>query len=162
MRAWFAAGATTAFTGRYVLLRMLLVKFKRNVDALNAGDHRPLLRSYHRDAVLRFADGDHRWAGVHAGRDAIEEFLKSFVHAGLRGEIVEAYFGGPPWRMTILVRFNDHALAPDGTVAYRNRTILQVRTRWGRIVEQEDFYEDTARIEAFDARLRELGLGPRP
>lgn len=158
MRAWFAAGATTAFTGRYVLLRVLLNKFKRDVAALNAGDHRPLLRSYHRDAVLRFAEGNHRWAGVHVGRDAIEDFLKSFVAAGLRGEIVEAYFGGPPWRMTILVRFNDHALGPDGSVLYRNRTVLLVRTKWGRIVEQEDFYENTARIEAFEERLRQLGL----
>ncbi|GAA4472878.1 hypothetical protein GCM10023094_05660 [Rhodococcus olei] len=159
MKAWFAVGATTAFTGRYVLLRVLLRKFQRDVAALNAGDHRPLLRSYRSDAVLRFADGDHRWAGLHVGRDEIDAFLRSFVDAGLQGEITEAYFGGPPWRMTVLVRFNDHATGPDGEVVYRNRTVLLVRTRWGRIVEQEDFYENTARIEAFDARLRELGLG---
>lgn len=154
MRAWFAAGGATAFTGRYVLRRVLTRKFEREVAALNAGDHRPLLRSYHRDAVVRFADGGHRWAGVHVGHDAIEAFLLGFVNAGLRGEIAEAYFGGPPWRMTTVVRFTDRASAR----GHRARTVLLVRTRWGRIVEQEDFFENTARIDAFDARLRELGL----
>lgn len=156
MRTWFAAGASAAITGRYVLLRVLLRKFRRDVAALNAGDHQPLLASYHPDAVLRFAEGDHRWAGTHRGRAAIERFLLSFVEAGLRGEIVEAFFGGAPWRMTIVARFDDRAIGPDGTVLYRNRTVLLLRTRWGRIIEQEDFYEDTARIEAFDARLREI------
>ena len=31
------------------------------------------------------------------------------------------------------------------------------RTRWGKIVEHEDFYEDTARLVALDQKLRELG-----
>ncbi len=158
MRAWFAAGATTAFTGRYVLLRVLLHRFTRDVAALNAGDHRPLLSAYRHDAVLRSGELDHRWSGVYVGRDAIEEFLRTFVASRLRGEIGAAYFGGPPWRMTTLVRFTTHVIAPNGAVRHRSRTILQVRTRWGRIVEQEDFYENTARAEAFDARLRQLGL----
>ncbi|PTR24031.1 hypothetical protein C8K36_10841 [Rhodococcus sp. OK519] len=89
------------------------------------------------------------------GRPAIEKFLQSFVDAGLHGEITEVYFGGAPWRMTLLARFDDRANASDGSPLYRNRTVLLVRTRWGKIVEQEDFYEDTSRIDAFDARLRE-------
>ncbi|MGW0176063.1 nuclear transport factor 2 family protein [Rhodococcus sp. NPDC003322] len=156
MRAWFPLGAATVIAGRYLLLRALLRKFRGDLAALNAGDHRPLLGSYHPDAVLRFADGDHRWAGVHRGRPAIERFLESFVRAGLQGEIVEAYFGGAPWRLTIVARFDDHAIGPDGAVLYRNRSVLLLRTRWGRVVEQEDFFEDTTRIAAFDARLREL------
>ncbi|MFD4183293.1 nuclear transport factor 2 family protein [Rhodococcus sp. NPDC058514] len=152
----FLAGVSTALACRAVLLRALLFKFNRDVRALNAGDYHPLLRSYHRDAVLRFADGDHRWAGVHNGRDAIERFLRDFVHAGLQGEVSEAYFGGVPWRMTLVARFNDRADGPDGLTLYRNRTVLLVRTRWGKIVEQEDFYEDTSRIEAFETRLRQI------
>lgn len=49
---------------------------------------------------------------------------------------------------------------PDGERLYANRTVLVIRSRWGRIVEHEDFYEDTARIESFDSRLRELGIEP--
>lgn len=67
---------------------------------------------------------------------------------------------GPPWRMTLLARFDDHAAAPDGEELYANRTVLLLRTRWGRIVRQADYYEDTVRMAAFDRRLRDLGVVP--
>jgi len=159
MKSWFAAGLATAIVSRSLLHKALIFKFGRDVRALNSGNYRPLLGSYHRDAVLRFADGDHRWAGEHAGRDRIENFLQEFVAAGLQDEVTEAYFGGPPWRMTLLARFDDRALGPDGSVIYRNRTVLLVRTKWGKIIEQEDYYEDTARIGDFDRRLREIEAG---
>jgi hypothetical protein len=37
-----------------------------------------------------------------------------------------------------------------------------VRTRWGRIVDHEDFYVDTTRLAAFDRKLSELGIAPIP
>lgn len=159
MKRRFAAGFGTAIVSRSLLRKALIFKFRRDVRALNSGNYRPLLNSYHHHAVLRFAEGDHRWAGVHAGRDQIETFLQEFVDAGLQGAVTEAYFGGPLWRMTLLVRFDDRALGPDGAVIYQNRTVLLVRTKWGRIVEQEDYYEDTARIGDFDRRLREIEAG---
>ncbi|NHP14251.1 hypothetical protein DBV08_20815 [Rhodococcus sp. KBW08] len=61
--------------------------------------------------------------------------------------------------MTLLARFDDRALGPDGSVIYHNRTVLLVRTNWGKIIEQEDYYEDTARIGDFDRRLREIEAG---
>ena len=132
MKRWFAAGFGTAIVSRSLLRQALILKFRRDVRALNSGNYQPLLNSYHRDAVLRFADGDHRWSGVHAGRDRIETFLQEFVDAGLQGAVTEAYFGGPLWRMTLLARFDDRALGPDGAVIYRNRTVLLVRTKWER------------------------------
>jgi ketosteroid isomerase-like protein len=59
--------------------------------------------------------------------------------------------------MTLLARFDDHAHNPEGEEIYRNRTVLLARTRWGRIVRQEDFYEDTQAISTFETRLSELG-----
>jgi hypothetical protein len=38
--------------------------------------------------------------------------------------------------------------------------VLLARTRWGRIVRHEDFYEDTQRIAALETRLSELGVRP--
>jgi hypothetical protein len=38
--------------------------------------------------------------------------------------------------------------------------VIVARTRWGKIVEHDDFYLDTARIVAFDEKLRELGVEP--
>lgn len=153
-----AAGA--ALAGRAILSRALLVKFRRDVRAINAGDHQPILSVYAEDAVLRFNEGDHRWSGEHRGKAAIDRFLRDFTRAGLQGEIRELFVAGPPWRLTLIARFDDWARAPDGEEIYRNRTVLLIRTRWGKIVHHEDFYEDTERIDALEARLRELGVEP--
>ena len=152
------AGAGGAIATRALLLRVLLFKLRRGVRALNAGDFEPLLSSYAEDAVLLFNDGEHRWAGEHRGRTAIARLLADFVGAGMRGEITELFAAGPPWRMTLVVRFDDHAVGPAGEELYRNRTVLLACTRWGRIVRQEDFYEDTQRILTLVSRLTELGI----
>ena len=84
----------------------------------------------------------------------------SFTAARLQGEIRSVALSGPPWALTIWARVDDWADAPDGERIYENRTVLVLRTRWGRIVEQQDYYFDTGRIEAFDRRLGELGVEP--
>jgi len=151
------AGAAGAVAARRLLARVLLFKFRRDIAALNAGDYQPVLSSYAEDAVLRFNEGPHRWAGEHRGKPAIASFLQSFVDAGIQGEITELFISGPPWRMTLLARFDDHATDPAGEEIYSNCTVLLARTRWGRIVRQEDFYEDTQAINTFETRLSELG-----
>ncbi|WP_022926862.1 nuclear transport factor 2 family protein [Patulibacter americanus] len=155
-RKRFAAGAAAAVAARAVLPRLLLVKFRRDVAALNAGDHSRLLAAYAPGATLHFAPGTHRWAGDWVGRDEIDRFLRAFTAAGIQGEIKGLALSGPPWAMTLMVRFDDHADAPDGRRIYENRTVLVLRTRWGRIVDHDDFYADTARIEAFDRELTAL------
>jgi ketosteroid isomerase-like protein len=138
MKRGFLLGIAATIGARALLQRLLLRQFAANVAALNAGDYRPLLANYADDAVLRFNDGPHRWAGEHRGRDAIEHFLQDFVGAGLKGEIRQLWTAGPPWAMTMAVRFDDEAT--DGPERlYANRVAMVIRTRWGRIVEQEDF-----------------------
>jgi hypothetical protein len=85
-------------------------------------------------------------------RDAIEAFLKAFVAAGIQGELVELFTQGLPWRLTLVARFDDFANGPSGERLHENRTVLVLTTRWGRVVRQEDFYEDTGRILAFEAQ----------
>jgi ketosteroid isomerase-like protein len=154
------AGIALAIVARVLLVRALLWKLRRDVARLNRGDYGPLLAGYHPDAVLHFTEGPHRWSGEHRGRAAIERFLRDFVNAGLEGEVAALWVGGPPWALTMVARFDDAARGPDGERIYSNRTMLWVRTRWGRIVEQRDFYEDTRHIAEFDRRLRELGIEP--
>ena len=155
------AGAGAAIACRGLLRRALLDKFRRDVVRLNAGDHGGLLGGYADDAVLRFSSGGkHRWAGEHRGKPAIERFLRDFTGAGLQGEIKDLWIGGPPWAMTVVARFDDWADAADGTRLYANRSCLVIRTRWAKIVEHEDFYEDTGRIAEFEKRLSELGIHP--
>jgi ketosteroid isomerase-like protein len=153
-------GAAIAIAGRALLPQLLLVKFGRDVEKLNAGDHSTLLDAYAEDAILRFNDGDHRWAGDWNGKASIDRFLQNFTAAGIQGEIRSIAISGPPWAMTMIVRFDDHADGPDGTRLYENRTVLVLRTKWGKVVEQEDYYADTARITEFDRKLADLGVAP--
>lgn len=143
-----------------MLSYVLLAKLRGDLHALDAGDYRPLLASYAEDAVLRFHEGDHRWSGEHRGKQAIERFLRNFTAAGLQGEVRQLLVAGPPWRMTVVVRFDDQAAGRDGRMLYRNRTVLLIRTRWGRIIQHEDFYEDTGRIETLEGHLRASGVQP--
>ncbi len=154
------AGAGAAIATRALLRGMLLVKFRRDVRRLNAGDHRPLLAGYAEDAVLRFNRGQHRWSGEHRGRTAIDRFLDDFVRAGIRGEIRGLWIAGAPWSLTVLVRFDDRATGPRGEELYANRVAMVIRTRWGKVVEHDDFFEDTGRILALEEKLQELGIAP--
>jgi ketosteroid isomerase-like protein len=159
-RSSLIIGCLATLAVRALFIRGLLAKLERDVERLNDGDYRPLLAGYADSAVLNFNDGPHRWAGEHRGRPAIERFLRDFTRAGINGRIRALWIGGPPWAMTLVVRFDDWARTSDGEEIYANRTLLLARTRWGRIVEQDDFYEDTGRILAFEQRLRELGIEP--
>ena len=158
----FLAGAAATIAARALLPRLLLMQFARDTKRINAGDHSALLANYADDAVLHFAPGEHRWAGDWVGKPAIDRFLQNFVAARIRGEIRQLVLSGPPWALTLWVRFDDHADAPNGTRIYENRTVLVIRTRWGKIVEHEDFYLDTVRMVEFDRRLTELGVQPIP
>lgn len=155
-----AGGAALGLGARALLVRALLLKLRRDVSSINRGDYAPLLRGYADDAVLVFNDGTHRWAGEHRGKAAIELFLQNFTAAGLHGELTGLLVSGAPWALTMMARFDDHAINADGDELYRNRVVMLVHTRWGKIVRHEDFYEDTNRIEDFDRRLNDLGIKP--
>lgn len=159
-RTAFLAGAGTVLAARALLIRGLHAKFAADIKKLNAGDYSSLLNAFADDGVIVFTENDTRWSGEHRGRAAIERFLQDFTRAGLQGKITEVFVGGPPWRMTLLARFDDHADGPDGERLYENRTVLVIRTRWGKIVHQEDFYVDTVRMQEFERRLTALGVAP--
>lgn len=152
------AGAALALGARALLPRLLLFKFQPGIDQLNAGDHRGLLDNYADDFVLHFHDGPHRWAGDWVGKAGMDRFLQNFTAAGIKGEIKSIATSGPIWAMTMWVRFDDHADAPDGTRIYDNHTVLVLRTRLGKVVEQHDYFADTAAILALDNALEELGV----
>lgn len=155
-------GAGAAIAARALLPKLLVVKFGRDVRRLNAGDYSTLLRAYADDAVLHFAEGEHRWSGDWVGKAAIERFLKNFTAAKVQGKLRQVAVSGPPWALMIWARFDDFVNAADGTPLYENRTVLVMRTRWGKIVDHEDFYADTARIAELDHKLTALGVAPVP
>ncbi|MHB1468486.1 MAG: nuclear transport factor 2 family protein [Solirubrobacteraceae bacterium] len=154
----FLAGAATALAARATLPRLLRLRFAPAVARLNAGDHTTLLDAYAEDFVLHFNEGPHRWSGDWVGKAEMDRFLQNFTAAGIEGEVREIATSGPLWALVMWVRFDDHAKAPDGTRVYENSTVLVLRTRWGKVVEQHDFYMDTERIRAFDRNLTERGV----
>ncbi|MBV9195145.1 MAG: nuclear transport factor 2 family protein [Solirubrobacterales bacterium] len=156
------AGAMLALIGRSLLVQLLLLKLGRDVRKLNAGDYSSLLDAYAEDIVLHFNDGGHRWAGDWVGKAGVARFLQNFTAARIRGEIKGIATSGPLWALTLWVRFDDHADAPDGTRLYENQTVLVLRTKRGKVVEQHDFYLDTGRILDFDHKLSDLGVAPVP
>jgi hypothetical protein len=107
---------------------------------------------------LHFNAGRHRWSGDFVGKPEIERFLKNFVAAGLRGELGRLWTSGRPWALEVCVHFNDEAHGPDGEQIYANRDRAVGAPRWGRIVEQRDYYEDTVRILELDSKLHQLGI----
>jgi hypothetical protein len=60
--------------------------------------------------------------------------------------------------LTGIARFDDRAVGSDGEDLYSNQTLILVRTKWGKVFEQRDFYVDTERITEFDRKLTELGI----
>jgi ketosteroid isomerase-like protein len=158
----FGLGFSVAIAGRALVPHLLMRKFARDVRRLNAGDYSSLLAAYSDEFVLHFNEGDHRWSGDWVGRAGMERFLQNFTAAHIQGEIRQIAISGPPWALTLWARFDDHADAPDGGRIYQNRTALVLRTRWGKIIEQDDFYADTAPIIALDRKLTELGVHAVP
>jgi ketosteroid isomerase-like protein len=158
----FILGFGVATAGRALIPQLLRLKFVRDVSRLNSGDYSSLLAAYGDDFVLHFNEGDHRWSGDWVGKAGMERFLQNFTAAHIQGTIREIAISGPPWALMLWARFDDHADAPDGTRIYQNRTTLVLRTRWGRIIEQDDFYADTAPIIALDRKLAELGIPAVP
>ncbi|MBN9623828.1 MAG: nuclear transport factor 2 family protein [Actinobacteria bacterium] len=156
------AGAALGLGARALFPRLLLLKFKGDVAKLNAGDYKPLLSAYADDFVLHFHEGPHRWSGDWVGKPAFDRFLQNFTAAGIQGELKSVATSGPLWALTMWAQFDDYAEAPDGTRIYENRGLLVLRTRWGKVVEQYDYYGDTAVIVSFDKALEELGVPAIP
>jgi len=123
----------------------------RNIEALNRGDIRPTLRMEAPDVHFRFP-GSSSWAADVTGRAEVQAWLTRMVATGLQHEVDAVVVGGPPWRMTMVLRGRDHAAGPDGSPIYDNRYVIWATTRWGLIRDYE-VYEDTEKATAFDAHL---------
>jgi len=61
---------------------------------------------------------------------------------------------GPPWNTRVAIRVTDWIIDADGSESYANRAVLMARMAWGKVCDQED-YEDTEHVSAFDRRVRE-------
>jgi ketosteroid isomerase-like protein len=154
--AGLAVGLAVPALYREAVRRM----FRFNVRRLNAGDLRPLVRTYADDVRFTFP-GASSWGGTFVGRAAVERWVGRFVEAGLQLEPNDIVVDGPPWATRACLRFTDRYTAPDGTIAYHNEGVIYARIAWGRLTSYE-VHEDTHKTTAFDAYLAERGLPGAP
>jgi len=88
----------------------------------------------------------------HRGRAEIQAFMQRFVDMKIEMVVEDVLVNGPPWNLRIAARVHHWIVIPNGEDIYTNRAVLFATSRWGRIVEQED-YEDTTRVADFDDYL---------
>ena len=121
---------------------------RRNIEALNRGDHGPVLAMFDDEARLTFP-GESTFAtefhdprpgraayATHRGRAEIERFLRRYVAAGIQMQVEDILVNGWPWKARAMVRCHVWSPGPDGEDRYTNRAVLAVQTRWGKIVRQ--------------------------
>jgi hypothetical protein len=63
---------------------------------------------------------------------------------------VDVVVGGPPWRMSVCIVFDDEVRNESGQVIYSNHGVQYMRLRWGQVMLDE-INLDTQRVAEFDA-----------
>lgn len=157
---WGAIGAAAAVAGRSAMAAMVRRRFARGTRDIARGDRSTMLAAYAEDAVIHFHPGTHRFGGDWVGKKAIDRFLQNLVAVRLQGEFQQLTVIGPPWAMNVWVHLRFSSDAEDGTRLYENSTVLLLRTRWGKVVEQHDFYRDSEPLNSFETLLTERGIAP--
>jgi ketosteroid isomerase-like protein len=110
-----------------------------------AGRDRLMMMATAADVTFTFP-GTSLFAANLAGRESLREWLARFTAVSPRFDIRDVAVSGPPWNMTVAVRFHD-AIGAD----YENEGVEWLRIRWGRVHSLEVFL-DTERVSSWEAR----------
>ena len=134
------------------LVRLLV---ERVYQALGAGNPEPALGMFETNARFRFV-GTHSWALDTTDFAARRLWFERF--AALRPDLrcSDVVVGGPPWRMSVCVVFDDALRGGSGDVVYRNHGVQYLQLRWGRVVLDE-ISLDTQLVADYDAYIAESG-----
>src|SRR5579863_3872970 len=109
------------------MYRWMVSKFVRLAYARAiAGDTRLLMRGAAPDVSFSFP-GTSSFAASFTGREALLEWLSRFTSLQPTFEIEEVVVSGPPWNMTVALRFGD-SIGTD----YRNEGVEWLHVRGGR------------------------------
>jgi ketosteroid isomerase-like protein len=128
------------------LVRLLV---ERVYKALGKGDPKPALRMFATNARFCFA-GSHSWALDTTEPAARRSWFERFAALGPDLRCTDVVVGGPPWRMSVCVVFDDALRDNSGDVVYRNHGVQYLRLRWGRVVLDE-INLDTQRVADYDS-----------
>lgn len=134
------------------LVRLLV---GRTHTALRSGDPDPALRTFETIARLHFA-GTHSWAIDTTEAEARRSWFERF--AALRPDLrcADVVVGGPPWRMSVCVVFDDALHNDSGDLVYGNHGVQYLQLRWDRVVLDE-INLDSQRVADYDRRAASSG-----
>ncbi len=114
-----------------------------------AGDASLMMKATAADVSFRFP-GSSSFAASLEGRESLRAWLDRFTTLDTIFDLREVAVSGPPWNMTVAVRFHD-AIGSD----YENEGVEWLHIRWGRVRSIEVFL-DTERVSSWERRHPEL------
>ena len=139
-------------------------KLRQAFEALNRGDHGPVLASF-APQVEHVFFGDHALAGARHHMRSIGPWyarLKS-VLPDLRFEIEAVTVRGMPWNTVALVEWRDHFTLRDGTRG-GNQGVHALRLKWGKVVSLRVYCDTQVLAEVLRRQLAQgvvdAGLAP--
>lgn len=108
-------------------------KLRHAFDALNRGDHAPVLASFGPQPEHVFF-GDHALAGARHHMQSIEPWYARLkrVLPDLRFDIESVVVRGMPWNTVALVEWRDHFSLKDGR-RRGNQGVHALRLKWGKV-----------------------------
>jgi ketosteroid isomerase-like protein len=127
---------------RWTVGQILRLVYRRTF----AGQDGLMMMATAADVTFSFP-GSSSFAANLVGRESLREWLARFTALRPRFEIRDVAVSGPPWNMTVAVRFHD-AIGAD----YENEGVEWLRMRWGRVRSLEVFL-DTERVSSWEGRL---------
>jgi len=139
-------------------------KLRRAFEALNRGDHAPVLASFGAPVEHVFF-GAHALGGARRDLQGIVAWyarLKTIL-PDLRFDLGAVAVSGMPWNTTALVEWRDTFTLPDGS-RRGNQGVHALRLAWGKVVSLR-IYCDTQLLEAILREMQaqgraEAGLAP--
>lgn len=124
---------------------------ERTMRRLRDGDMGPLRAAYADDVHFVFP-GESTWTADLRGKEAVSAWVARFVRVGLQLTPEQILVAGPPWDTTVVIRFTDQLILPDGATVYENRGTMVCTIAWGKL-KAYTVHEDTQKVAAFDAYL---------
>jgi SnoaL-like domain len=108
---------------RWTVAKLLRFVYRRAI----AGQDGLMMAATAADVRFSFP-GSSSFAASLVGREALREWLARFRALSPRFDIRDVTVSGPPWNMTVALRFRD-AIGAD----YENEGVEWLRIRWGRV-----------------------------
>lgn len=132
-------------------------KLRRAFEALNRGDHGPVIAAFAPGAEHVFY-GDHALAGTRRDMDSIVPWYERLkrVLPDLRFDIESVVVRGTPWNTVALVEWRDRFSLRDGR-AGGNQGVHALRLKWGKVVSLR-IYCDTQVLAGVLHEQHRLGI----